>query len=430
MKEKRGFTLIELLAVIVILAIIALIATPIVLSLIDRARHGAAEDSAYGIRKEAQLLYQTTMMGRAGAFNKIEVDFSKTMEKDGKTYVETKLYETASSAGETNKVFFEADGTMPTNGKITINGDGTINYEILTISNYYCCIPAQGNVTCAKENNFDGNCSSNIQVSTPTLKVGDLVKMTPSGESFDVDSTKCGTDQTITINPKELNIWRIIRINENGTFDMVSEYLPSFTYVDGGPSVQYIKGITGYRNYIGCLNDIASHYENVSYTVGSRHMGYDSAKATETLTFGPEDYTQWTKHSSTTNESTTAADELIGGGDIGYLTDVNLVTTAYTGVKEAPLTANIVGTDTPWAYFLASRVYVHNESFCDDGWGIRWIAENGSHVYNAIIKKYDGDWYSPGQSYNILIRPIVTLKANTTIVSGDGETEQTAYVIS
>ena len=160
MKEKRGFTLIELLAVIVILAIIALIATPIVLSLIDKARHGAAEDSAYGVRKEAQLLYQTTMMGRAGAFNKIEVDFSKTMEKDGKTYVETKFYENASSAGETNKVFFEADGTMPTNGKITINGDGTINYEILTINSFYCCIPAQGNVNCAKENNFDGNCNS------------------------------------------------------------------------------------------------------------------------------------------------------------------------------------------------------------------------------------------------------------------------------
>ena len=34
-KSKKGFTLIELLAVIVILAIIALIATPIVLNIID-----------------------------------------------------------------------------------------------------------------------------------------------------------------------------------------------------------------------------------------------------------------------------------------------------------------------------------------------------------------------------------------------------------
>ena len=44
--EKKGFTLIELLAVIVILAIIALIATPIVMNLIENARKGAAERSA------------------------------------------------------------------------------------------------------------------------------------------------------------------------------------------------------------------------------------------------------------------------------------------------------------------------------------------------------------------------------------------------
>ena len=46
--KKRGFTLIELLAVIVILAIIALIATPMIMDVIDKARKGAAEESAYG----------------------------------------------------------------------------------------------------------------------------------------------------------------------------------------------------------------------------------------------------------------------------------------------------------------------------------------------------------------------------------------------
>ena len=38
MKKKKEFTLIELLTVVVILAIIALIATPIVLNLINAAR--------------------------------------------------------------------------------------------------------------------------------------------------------------------------------------------------------------------------------------------------------------------------------------------------------------------------------------------------------------------------------------------------------
>ena len=46
--KKNGFTLIELLAVIIILAIIALIATPIVLNVVEQARLKAAESSANG----------------------------------------------------------------------------------------------------------------------------------------------------------------------------------------------------------------------------------------------------------------------------------------------------------------------------------------------------------------------------------------------
>ena len=48
MNKNKGFTLVELLAVIVILAIIALIATPIILNVINDAKKQAAKDSAYG----------------------------------------------------------------------------------------------------------------------------------------------------------------------------------------------------------------------------------------------------------------------------------------------------------------------------------------------------------------------------------------------
>ena len=48
MNKKKGFTLVELLAVIVILAIIALIATPIILNVINDAKKEAAKDSFYG----------------------------------------------------------------------------------------------------------------------------------------------------------------------------------------------------------------------------------------------------------------------------------------------------------------------------------------------------------------------------------------------
>jgi len=55
--KKKGFTLIELLAVIIILAVIALIATPIVLNVVDNARKSAFQRSASGYYDAARYLY-------------------------------------------------------------------------------------------------------------------------------------------------------------------------------------------------------------------------------------------------------------------------------------------------------------------------------------------------------------------------------------
>ena len=57
--KKYGFTLIELLAVIVVLAIIALIATPIVMNVISNASKGAAERSADNYIKAVETLIAT-----------------------------------------------------------------------------------------------------------------------------------------------------------------------------------------------------------------------------------------------------------------------------------------------------------------------------------------------------------------------------------
>ena len=62
-QNKKGFTLIELLAVIVILAIIALIATPIILNMINDARKSAAKDSAYGYIDAVEKYVTLASMG-------------------------------------------------------------------------------------------------------------------------------------------------------------------------------------------------------------------------------------------------------------------------------------------------------------------------------------------------------------------------------
>ena len=54
---KKAFTLIELLAVIIILAIIALIATPIVLDVINDARRSASKSAAAMVLDSAKLYY-------------------------------------------------------------------------------------------------------------------------------------------------------------------------------------------------------------------------------------------------------------------------------------------------------------------------------------------------------------------------------------
>ena len=62
--NKKGFTLIELLAIITILAILALITTPIVMNLIDDSRKNTFENSVQGVYRTIQQDY--TQYGYTG----------------------------------------------------------------------------------------------------------------------------------------------------------------------------------------------------------------------------------------------------------------------------------------------------------------------------------------------------------------------------
>ena len=66
MKKQKGFTLIELLAVIVILAIIALIATPIVLNIIKDSKENAQLRSAEFYLKAVDQSVAKEMMNGLG----------------------------------------------------------------------------------------------------------------------------------------------------------------------------------------------------------------------------------------------------------------------------------------------------------------------------------------------------------------------------
>ncbi len=109
--KKKGFTLIELLAVIVILAIIALIATPLIINIIDEAKKGAFKNSAYGIIKAGELQYAQDIL--SGSTGDVIYTYSNGIESssiDGKV--------------------LEYKGQKPKSGRVIINNDGQVAIAI------------------------------------------------------------------------------------------------------------------------------------------------------------------------------------------------------------------------------------------------------------------------------------------------------------
>lgn len=134
MKNKKGFTLIELLAVIVILAIIALIATPIILNMINDAKMSAAKDSAYGYIKAIEN-YQALSI----------LDNKKNPPIESDNDIDISIIE--------DKVIIK--GTKPTGGIVSINNE-TVESANLCINKYDIEYNKNGNIS------INGKCSNVI----------------------------------------------------------------------------------------------------------------------------------------------------------------------------------------------------------------------------------------------------------------------------
>lgn len=91
-KKNKGFTLIELLAVIVILAVIALIATPIILNVIDRAKKGAIKETVNGYIESIQNTVAINSLETADQYNNISCSLSNDqMLCDNESTIEVKV---------------------------------------------------------------------------------------------------------------------------------------------------------------------------------------------------------------------------------------------------------------------------------------------------------------------------------------------------
>lgn len=144
-QNKKGFTLIELLAVIVILAIIALIATPIILNMINDAKKSAAKDSAYGYMKSVENYVALASMGTDIS---TQYDASKLPAnyQTSATATCTKSGDTTTCDNFLTAVNATVKGSKPSEATVTFT-NGTVSGATLVIDGYTVVIDAQGNAT-------------------------------------------------------------------------------------------------------------------------------------------------------------------------------------------------------------------------------------------------------------------------------------------
>ena len=139
--KNKGFTLIELLAVIVILAIIALIATPIILGIINDAKRQSDMRSAELYLSSVELAVArknlTTPLGNA----KCAIQGSGNLVCRSSCELVDSLYECTETLVEVS-----VDNTVPVSGTIVIENGKITQVKDLYISDKYYSLNSNNNL--------------------------------------------------------------------------------------------------------------------------------------------------------------------------------------------------------------------------------------------------------------------------------------------
>ena len=153
--KKKGFTLIELLAVIVVLAIIALIATPIVMNTIEKSKKGAAERSADNYVDAVETAVATKRLDNVILEGTYTINDKGNLEGNGLT----------------EPLEIDMNGNKPSGGTITIKDGQVTTDSKMTIGDYDV---AYNPTSKAYEATEKGNVSSTIvyRWSKDKIKIG------------------------------------------------------------------------------------------------------------------------------------------------------------------------------------------------------------------------------------------------------------------
>lgn len=279
------------------------------------------------------------------------------------------------------------------------------------------------------------------------LQVGDYVAYTPGSEtksSYPLKASESGysTDQTIS-KPDSLS-WRVLSINDDGTVDLISSSLAS-------TNTFYFRGALGYNNGVYLLNDIAAKlYSNNSLGATARSLtiediekgmneagleyvhSYEGTVAygeTKTFTgsyaYYPNLYAQ--ENGSGINTTTTKTDG-IGQSD-SYYTSPTTETYSQASTEGLTVTQTYYNRSMNNSYYKNSTFHnlIHGvskyqwlASRCvktgspNAVFGLRYVNSSGLCGNYLFYSNY----YT---SYNFgCLRPVVSLKSNIKLGSGDG----------
>ena len=282
----------------------------------------------------------------------------------------------------------------------------------------------------------DGTCTFNA---LPPLKVGDYIALTPTKTSYKIPSTITGMNSYSgsfatsleiknnggqTINPSELDLWRVIDIKANGSMDVVSEYVSSTDV--------YFYGTTGYANFVGGLQTIAAQYAVSGYSIGTRHMGYDGQTLTISNTSAFDGSTNTAPSTTSTPEPTSGTGQEYGGGVLGdtlYIKDYQLVSNVYKSDTKTygnnGLKGYKKGETSASDYWLASRNFYYLNAYFFR-FNVVYVAGEG-WLNDFHLRYFDNSWKT--YSYSASVRPILTLKSGITTKSGSG-TKTSPYTLN
>ena len=367
--NKKGFTLIELLAVIVILAIIALIATPIILNVIDTAKKGAKESSVLGY---VDAIEKQVMMS--------QVDTSATDIPAG-TY----------SVSQLTTLKVEVKGEKPVGTSVVIiNSKGQVTEGWFTFKDSDYKVYYDGKKAAAdKEDYLDEDRNKHNEIGTPSV----IDEPTP-------DPTT-PTAKTYTVGEA---------INYNPTTNQTCENPVSTTGTKTGCMKWYVIKDNG-----DSINVILDHNTTatVAYNTSGTYVEYNSASIKNQVN---TDTTGWTSGLNprliTANEIATITENTtFNGSSSTYFYFGSNNTTNYSSQTEEQKARQ---RSFAWLFDYTYNCTNYGCNTADSSTSGYWTSSSGtsSDAWSVLYYGYLFNIYvGGGGSYGV--RPVITIPKST-----------------